>query len=376
MTSSADSLPHLRWGILGTGWVSSMFLRDLLTTRSDAKATHTITAIGSSSIEKGTSFVEKLWEKAPDKPQPQVYADYQGVYDDPNVDIVYVGTPHSLHRMNCLDAIAAGKHILCEKPFTINAKEAKDIVDAARKKGVFVMEAAWVRFCSLFEALREEIIVRKSIGEVQRLSIDFGNKFDLSSLPSTHRLKDPALGGGALLDIGFYTLTFASIILGDWKVGKDHPKPTKVLSSLDIVDGIDAANTVILEYPSANGGVRTGVCTSSFRYRGPDEFGYIQGTNGSITLFGPAVSVPGGFRVTEGERPGPPAADTRTTRVFNVERHEGTLGFYWEADAVAQYIAAGKTESDVVPLDETIRLMELMDDIRAANGLKYPQDEN
>ncbi|KAG7428170.1 Trans-1,2-dihydrobenzene-1,2-diol dehydrogenase [Fusarium oxysporum f. sp. raphani] len=351
MTSSADPLPHLRWGILGTGWVSSMFLRDLLTTRPDAKATHTITAIGSSSIEKGTSFVEKLWEKAPDKPKPQVYADYQGVYDDPNVDIVYIGTPHSLHRKNCLDAIAAGKHILCEKPFTINAKEAKDIVDAARKKGVFVMEAAWVRFCSLFEALHEEIIVKKSIGEVQRLSIDFGNKFDLSSLPDNHRLKDPALGGGALLDIGFYTLTFASIILGDWKVGKDHPKPTKVLSSLDIVDGIDAANTVVLEYPSANGGVKTGVCTSSFR-------------------------VPGGFRVTEGERPGPPAADTRTTRVFNVERHEGTLGFYWEADAVAQDIAKGKTESDVVPLDETLRLMELMDEIRAANGLKYPQDEN
>jgi dihydrodiol dehydrogenase / D-xylose 1-dehydrogenase (NADP) len=124
----------------GTGWVSSMFLRDLLTTRPDAKAKHTITAIGSSSIEKGTSFVEKLWEKAPDKPKPQVYADYQGVYDDPNVDIVYIGTPHSLHRKNCLDAIEAGKHILCEKPFTINAKEAKDIVDAARKKGVFVME--------------------------------------------------------------------------------------------------------------------------------------------------------------------------------------------------------------------------------------------
>jgi predicted dehydrogenase len=236
--------------------------------------------------------------------------------------------------------------------------------------------AAWVRFCSLFEALHEEIIVKKSIGEVQRLSIDFGNKFDLSSLPDNHRLKDPALGGGALLDIGFYTLTFASIILGDWKVGKDHPKPTKVLSSLDIVDGIDAANTVVLEYPSANGGVKTGVCTSSFRYRGADEFGYIQGTNGSITLFGLAVSVPGGFRVTEGERPGPPAADTRTTRVFNVERHEGTLGFYWEADAVAQDIAKGKTESDVVPLDETLRLMQLMDEIRAANGLKYPQDEN
>ncbi|KAF4341173.1 dimeric dihydrodiol dehydrogenase [Fusarium beomiforme] len=375
MAGSSNSLPHLRWGILGTGWVSSMFVRDLLATRPDAKAQHTVTAIGSSSIEKGTSFVEKLWEKASDKPRPQVYADYQGVYDDPNVDIVYVGTPHSLHRKNCLDAIAAGKHVLCEKPFTINAKEAKEIVDAARKKGVFVMEAAWVRFCSLFDALREEILVKKSIGDVQRLSIDFGNKFDLSALPDNHRLKDPALGAGALLDIGFYTLTFASIILGDWKVGKEHPKLTEVLSTLDIVNGIDEANVVVLEYPASNGGVKTGVCTSSFRYRGPDDFGYIQGSKGSITLFGPAVSVPGGFRVTEGERPDPPAADTRSTRVFHVERHEGTLGFYWEADAVAQDIAKGKTESDIVPLDETLRMMELMDQIRAANGLEYPQDE-
>ncbi|KAF9765655.1 hypothetical protein IL306_002046 [Fusarium sp. DS 682] len=374
MAGSSGSLPHLRWGILGSGWVSSLFVRDLLKTRPDAKAQHNITAIGSSSIQKGTSFVDKLWEKAPDKPKPQVYADYQGVYDDPNVDIVYIGTPHSLHRKNCLDAIEAGKHVLCENPFTINAKEAKDIVDAARKKGVFVMEAAWVRFCPLFEALREEIMVKKSIGEVQRLSIDFGNKFDLSTLPDKHRLKDPALGGGALLHIGFYTLTFASIILGDWRVGKEHLKPTKVLSSLDIVNGIDAANVVVLEYPTANGGVKTGVCTSSLRYRGPDEFGYIQGSRGRITLFGPSVSVPGGFRVTKGERP--PAADTRTTRVYNVERHEGTLGFYWEADAVAQDIARGRIESDVVPLDETLQMMELMDQIRAANGLRYPQDEN
>ncbi|KAF4445757.1 hypothetical protein F53441_10506 [Fusarium austroafricanum] len=374
MADSRDSLPHLRWGILGTGWVSSMFVRDLLVTRPDAQAGHTITAIGSSSIEKGTSFIDKLWKKAPEKPRPQVYADYQGVYDDANVDIVYVGTPHSLHKKNCLDAIAAGKHVLCEKPFTINAKEAKDIAEAARKKGVFVMEAAWVRFNPFFEALREEIMVKKSIGEVQRFTIDFGNKFDLSKLPDNHRLKDPALGAGALLDIGFYTLTFASIILGDWKVGKEHPKPTKVLSTLDMNNGIDEANVVVLEYPSSKG-VKTGVCTSSFRYRGPHEFGHILGSNGSISLFGPAVSIPEGFRITEGERPDPPAADMRKERVFNVKRHEGTLGFYWEADAVAQDIAKGRTESDVVPLDETVRTMQLMDEIRAVNGLKYPQDE-
>lgn len=216
-------------------------------------------------------------------------------------------------------------------------------------------------------------MVKKSIGEVQRFSVDFGNYFDLSALPDEHRLKDPALGAGALLDIGFYTLTFASIILGDWKVGKEHPKPKKVLSSLDIANGIDEANVVVLEYPSTTG-VKTGVCTSSFRYRGPDEFGRIEGSNGSITLFGPAVSVPGGFRVTVGLRPGPPEPDNRETRVFNVERYEGTLGFYWEADAVAEDIAKGRTENAIIPLDETLRMMELMDEIRAANGFKYPQD--
>lgn len=124
----------------GTGWISSMFVTDLLVTRPGAPAKHTFAAVGSSSLEKGNAFVEKLLEKAPGHSRPQVYADYQGVYDDPNIDVVYVGTPHALHKKNCLDAIAAGKHVLCEKPFTINAKEAREIVDAARKKGVYVME--------------------------------------------------------------------------------------------------------------------------------------------------------------------------------------------------------------------------------------------
>jgi predicted dehydrogenase len=233
-----------------------------------------------------------------------------------------------------------------------------------------------VRFSPLFKALRKEIIVKKSIGEVQRFSVDFGNYFPLDTLPDNHRLKDPALGAGALLDIGFYTLTFASIILGEWKVGKEHPKPKKILSSLDIVNGIDEANVVVLEYSSATGAAKTGVCTSSFRYRGPNDFGHIEGSNGSITLFGPAVSVPDGFRVTEGPRPSPPEADNRQERVFNVERPEGTLGFYWEADAVAEDIAKGRTENGIIPLDEALRMMGLMDEIRAAAGLKYPQDES
>ena len=140
-----------------------MFAKDLLLApRSSPSAKHTITALGSSSLEKGNTFVEKVWGESaaaappdpeqawPPPPRPVVYADYQGVYHDGSVDIVYIGTPHSLHRANCLDAIAAGKHVLCEKPLTINAREAQEVVDAARKKGVFIMEGALFQLFQCF----------------------------------------------------------------------------------------------------------------------------------------------------------------------------------------------------------------------------------
>ncbi|KAF4975190.1 hypothetical protein FZEAL_7998 [Fusarium zealandicum] len=371
--STEKTLPQLRWGVLGTGWISTMFTQDLLAARPDAPAKHSIVALGSSSLEKGNAFVEKVWAKTPEQPRPQVYADYQGVYNDPNVDVVYVGTPHSLHKKNCLDAIAAGKHVLCEKPFTINEKEAQEVIDAAKQKGVYIMEAVWTRFFPLFTALREELLVKKSIGEVQRFFIDFGNKMPLDTLPANSRLKDPALGAGALLDIGVYTLTYASIIMGEWKLGKQHPEPSRVTSSLDIVAGIDEANSIVLDYPSTNGDAKkTAICTSTFRYKGAKEFARIEGTSGTIVLFGLGVSIPGGFRVIEGSTWD---ADEKSERVFNIEKPEGTLGFFWEADAVADDIANGRTENAVIPLDETLRMMRMMDSIRREGGLKYPQDE-
>jgi dihydrodiol dehydrogenase / D-xylose 1-dehydrogenase (NADP) len=118
-----------------------MFVTDLLVPRENGSAKHTVTAIGTSSnIDKGHKFVAQHWEKLPTAPRPKVFASYQEVYDSPDVDLVYIATPHSLHMQNCLDAIKSGKHVLCEKPFTINAKEAQVIVDAARAKGVFLVE--------------------------------------------------------------------------------------------------------------------------------------------------------------------------------------------------------------------------------------------
>lgn len=116
-----------------------MFVTDLLAPR-PGSAKHNIVAVGSSSVQKGSAFVEKVWSNALDKARPTVYPNYQGVYENDEVDIVYIGTPHSLHKRNCLDAIAAGKHVLCEKPFTINEKEAEEVASAAKARGVFIME--------------------------------------------------------------------------------------------------------------------------------------------------------------------------------------------------------------------------------------------
>lgn len=218
---------------------------------------------------------------------------------------------------------------------------------------------------------------KRSIGDVKRFFMDFGNLMPLDSLPANSRLKDNALGAGALLDIGIYPLTFASLILGDFKVGEQHPQLKNVTSSLTIVNGMDEANVVVLDYPAnekSQQGDRTAVCTSTFRYRSGTDFARIEGSNGEITIFGPAGSVPMGFRSKSGPQPGFGEADTRTERKYNVEKPAGTLGFFWEADAVALDISCGKTESSTMPLAESLRMMRLMDQIRGQGGLSYPQD--
>lgn len=128
--------------LTATGWMSSMFVTDLIAPRLDAPADHFITAVGSSSISKANAFIDKVFGGS-GKERPRAYACYEDVYHDPSVDIVYVGTPHVFHRQNCLDAIAAGKHILCEKPFAMNEREALQIVGAAKERGVFAMEGSY-----------------------------------------------------------------------------------------------------------------------------------------------------------------------------------------------------------------------------------------
>ncbi|CAG8219740.1 unnamed protein product [Penicillium salamii] len=341
------STPTLKWGVIGTGLISSWFVGDLVLPREDKQANHIIQAIGSSSKQKAEDFIQKF---APES-TATAYGAYESVYSDPEVDIVYIGTPHAFHKQACLAAIAQGKHVLCEKPFTLNRDEAVEVFDAARKQGVFVMEALWTRFMPLSRQLQGLIHEEKIIGDVHRVFCDFGLHFDLENLPASSRLKNPALGAGSLLDIGIYSLTWGLILLDDG-IGENAAEPL-VFSAQSISEEIDVATSMILHYPQ-NG--RQGVLTSSIQTRTDPVFAKIEGSKGSIAIEGVAASAPSKFTVT-------PREDGTERKEYTFS-HPG-YGFYYEADAVAQDIAAGKTENSIMPWAETLRVLGLMDGVRA-----------
>ncbi|KAK1461337.1 dimeric dihydrodiol dehydrogenase [Colletotrichum melonis] len=360
-------IPTLRWGIIATGLISSWFVEDLVLERSNARAKHIVQSIGSSSLEKGKAFVEK---HLPGK-TPTVYGSYAEVYDDPNVNVIYIGTPHAFHKQNCLDAINAGKHVLCEKAFTITAKEAREVFEAAKKKGVFVMEAMWTRFFPLTRSLLNVLHSEKLIGDIHRVFCDFAMNMNLASLGPDSRLKNPALGAGSLLDIGVYSLTFT--ILGlDPGVGDKAEKP-KISATQTLSDDIDIATSALLLYPSG----KQGILTASTQVKTPPGFCRIEGSNGYVIVEGIATSVPGSFTVYSSKASGEGWADSATeglkSKKFDFERPG--KGFYWEADAVALDIAAGRTESEIMPWAETVRVMEILDEIRRQGGAKFPQDD-
>ncbi|KAL7625756.1 hypothetical protein AAE478_004979 [Parahypoxylon ruwenzoriense] len=349
----ASQLPILRWGIITTGLISSWFVEDLALDRKDAKAKHIIQTIGSSSVEKGRSFVEKY---LPGR-SPKIYGSYGEVYADADVDIIYIGTPHAFHKQNCLDAINAGKHVLCEKAFTLNAREAREVFEAAEKKGVFVMEAMWTRFFPLTQTLQSLLHKDKIIGDVHRVFCDFGLDQNITSLGPESRLKNPALGAGSLLDIGIYSLTWGLLVL-DAGIAEEAQTP-EIVAKQTLVEGVDIASSAILLYPNG----RQAIVTSSSAVKTKPVFCTIQGSEGYIDIEG-ATSAPEFFTVYSPKE--------GTSKKYEFERPG--RGFYWEADAVALDIASGKVQNDVMPWAETLRVLGILDEIRRQGGAKFPQD--
>jgi predicted dehydrogenase len=319
------------WGILGPGRIARRFVEGLSVVE-DVR----LVAVGSRSLERAEIFGKEFGI-------PNRYGSYEALAEDPDVDVVYVATPHTSHKEHSLLCLRAGKHVLCEKPLTVNAAECEELICAAHEQGRFLMEAMWTRFFPVMCKLRE-LVSERAIGDVRMVSADFGfhSAFDPAS-----RIFDPELGGGGLLDVGVYTVSFAHMVLG-------RP-PAEIAALADIGEtGVDEQAAIVLKFDRGEMallfcGVRTQTVYEARIY----------GTDGMIYVE-PSFWSPDAFTITRGgesERIAP-------ERVGN--------GFNYEAAEVASCIRNGKLESDIMPLAESLQIMETMDAIRRIWHLTYP----
>ena len=323
----------IRWGILSTGRIAHAFATAL--TYID---TADLVAVGSRSQATANEFGERY--RAPHR-----HASYAALAHDPDVDVVYVATPHVFHKENCLLCLRAGKPVLCEKPLTINAREAREVIDVARQSGLFLMEAMWTRFLPLVCRLRE-LLAEGAIGEVQMIIGDLGEKMRFGP---EHRINNPALGGGALLDVGIYPLAYASMILG---------APTRSVSMARFGEtGVDERAAVILEYA----GGALGIIYAATNLDTPREV-IIIGSEGQIRVSS-SMHCPTKMVVS---RPGQTDQAIMMPLAGN--------GYNYEALEVMRCLREGRLESEIMPLDESVSLQTTMDRIRAEWGLKYPTE--
>jgi len=321
----------LRWGIASTGNISAQ-MATALRGLDDA----VITAVGSRSQDRADAF-------ATDRSIPNAHGSFDALVADHDVDIVYVGSPHSEHRDMTIAALDAGKHVLCEKPFALNAVHAREMIDAAKRNDRFLMEAMWSWFLPSWHELRRRI-ADGAIGEI--VSIDAN--FCLSVPDPDGRHRRPDLGGGALLDLGIYPLSIGRFLLGE-------PVEVKALGRLTS-QGVDAAIGGVMLHES---GAMTTFSTSLDATS--DLSARIVGTEGRIEVHAPFWS-PDAFTVTRRDADGPERVAVP---------HDGLAH---EAAHAMQRIRSGEIESDVQTWAATMSNMELMDDIRHQVGVVYTVD--
>ena len=321
----------IRWGILGTGLIADFFSTDL------TAEGFTISAVGSRSQESADAFAEKFGI-------PNAHASYEALVADPEVDVIYVATPHPYHVANATLALEHGKHVLIEKPFTINAAEAAGVVALAEEKGLVVLEAMWTRWLPHMVRLRE-LIAEGLIGEVRTVIADH-NQF-LPKDPA-HRLNDPALGGGALLDLGIYPVSFAWDILG-------APSTVHAISS-PTPTGVDRQTAILLGYPNgAQAVLHTALDTA-----GPNTASVI-GTDGWVRI-DRVFYTPTTFTVF----------DSAGTQVETFDQEVSNRGMQYQAWEVERLVAAGQVAGDILPPSETVSIMGTLDEVRRQIGLEYP----
>lgn len=325
----------LRWGILATGGIAAAFAADLRTAGLD------LVAVGSRSQESADAFAARFGI-------PRAHGSYEALASDPEVDIVYVATPHPMHAADARLALSHGKHALVEKAFTLNAAEAESLRALAAEKGLLVMEAMWTRYLPHMARIRE-IISDGALGEVRAVSADHTQ---LLPTDPAHRLNALALGGGALLDLGVYPISFVWDVLG-------APVEVRALGRL----GETGADTEVATVMTHAGGAVSTTLSSS-RGAGADT-ATIVGTKARIEI-DRVWYTPTSFRLI--------ASDGTVLEEY-VSRVEGR-GMEYQARAAERFVAEGTLDSDLLPVAESVAIMACLDEIRSQIGVRYPGEND
>ena len=329
-----------KWGIISAGVISYDFANSLTTLD---PSEHVAAAIAARSLDKAGEFA-KLFNIG------KTYGNYKDLMNDPDIDIVYVGAIHPVHLEICKMALEAGKPVLCEKPLAMNLRESKEIINLAKEKNVFLMEALWSRMHPTQLKLKE-ILDQGEIGEVMHCHSVFGMD---SKLPRLHEKK---LGGGALMDVGIYTIYFSQLAF-------NGERPQKIQASGHLnEDGVDANVSVIMTYSGGKTATFTINCKVAM-----DCQALVYGTKGSATLAHPFWC---GEKLTtskDGEMVFPLKAAKLPNKCTNA------TGLRYEAQHVRDCLLQGLKESPLVTHAESLLVMEIMDDIRKQIGVVYEQD--
>ena len=322
----------IRWGILATGDIARRFATGLKFLP-DAE----IIAVGSRSQKSADEFADKFGI-------PRRYPSYESLANDKDIEIVYIATPNSLHKDNCIMCLRAGKHVLCEKPFTINALEAEEVIATARAQKKFLMEAMWTRFLPAMKQVREWIDAGE-IGEVRMAQASFGYR---NGVGTTY---DPKLGGGSLLDVGVYPITLADIAFGQ--------PPERISSFAHIANGIDEQAALIFHYPG--GGLAllaTAICTAM-----PGD-GVVMGTKGMIKIGDPFWRTDTLSLIRPGKN------DLVIPTGLVAERR-----YNYQVQSVMECLRLGKIENEIMPWGKTLEIMRILDEIRGQIRLRYPMEK-
>ncbi|WP_185091586.1 Gfo/Idh/MocA family protein [Streptomyces sp. PanSC9] len=324
----------VRWGILATGGIAAAFAADLVDLP-DAE----IVAVASRSRESAEAFADRFGVD-------RAYGDWASLAADGDVDVVYVATPHVAHRAAAGLCLEAGRNVLCEKPFTLNLREAEELAALAREHDRFLMEAMWM-YCHPLVRRLKALVDDGAIGEVRTVQADFGLA---GPFPPAHRLRDLALGGGALLDLGVYPVSFAQLLLGE----PDAVTASAVLSA----EGVDLQTGALLSWES--GALAMLHCSIT------------GGTGGTASVTGSRgrIDVPSGFFHPDRfvlHR------DGREPEEFTADPADGPrTSLRHEASEVMRALRAGEKESPLVPLEGTLAVLRTLDAVRERIGVRYP----